>query len=297
MDSPTVYSQSYGKSRVTLSRIHRDGPRHEFVELAVSIALDGDFNASYSEAATSMVVATDTMKNTVYVLASRHGVRSIEEFAQQLARHFLERYSHVNKVNITCEEQPWQRLEFVGQQHNHAFLGNTTERHACEVIASADGSTTMTSGLHGLRVLKTTGSEFRDFFRDEYTTLSDTDDRIFATTIRTHWICRELNVDWTAFRQDIRAAFLDVFANRHSKSVQHTLYEMATEAFRVCPLIDEITIRMPNQHHLLANLTPFGLQNPNEVFVPTSEPYGDIGATIRRNAGDESKRGPAEVKN
>ena len=115
MGSPTVYSQSYGKSRVNLSRIHRDGGRHEFVELAVSIALDGDFNASYSEAATSMIVATDTMKNTVYVLASRHGVRSIEEFAQRLARHFLERYEHVKRVNVTCEEQPWLRQEFIGQ--------------------------------------------------------------------------------------------------------------------------------------------------------------------------------------
>ena len=136
MDSPTVYSQSYGKSKVRLSRIHRDGARHEFIELAVSIALDGDFNASYSEAATSMVVATDTMKNTVYVLASRHGVHSIEEFAQRLARHFLERYSHVNQVDITCEEKPWARMSSTASQHDHAFLGGSSERHVCHVTAA-----------------------------------------------------------------------------------------------------------------------------------------------------------------
>lgn len=287
MLSPTVYAQSYGKSRVALSRIRRDGSRHDFIELVASVALDGDFGASYAEADNSLVVATDTMKNIVYALASRHGVQSIEAFALRLAQQFLDNYSHVKKVTVSCEEYPWTRMDFAGRKHLHAFLGCTTERNVCEIVACADGGTTMSSGLFGLRVLKISGSEFRNFIRDEYTTLPETNDRILATTIQAHWGCRELLSDWTACRQLIRAAFLDVFANRHSKSVQHTLYEMAAEAFRVCPLIDEITIRMPNQHHLLANLAPFGLENPNEVFVPTSEPYGDIGATIRRGTSGE----------
>src|SRR5262249_37093000 len=140
----------------------------------------------------------------------------------------------------------------------------------------------MHSGLIGLQVLKSTGSGFTGYLQDEYTTLKPTEDRIFATMIAATWPCNDLAADWTAVRHSIRAALLDVFANQYSKSVQHTLYEMARPAFDACPLIDEIEIRMPNQHHLLANLEPFGLKSPNEVFVPTSEPFGNIGATIRR---------------
>jgi urate oxidase len=282
MSAPKVVSQSYGKSCVRLSRITRDGARHDFAELTVSIALDGDFNATYEQAARSMIVATDTMKNTVYVLASRLGVRSIEEFSQALATHFLQHYSHVSLVTVKCEEHPWARMQFAGVEHPHAFVGGTTERYVCEYIGRAGGGATLSSGLEGLQVLKTTGSEFTEFLRDEYTTLPDATDRILATSIEASWKCRDLQANWTNARQQIRSAFLDVFANQHSKSVQHTLYEMAKVAFEKCPLVDEISIRMPNQHHLLVNLAPFGLKNPNEVFTPTSAPFGDISATIRR---------------
>jgi urate oxidase len=216
------------------------------------------------------------------VLASRIGVQSIEQFARALATHFLKTYPHVSSASITCEEKPWQRMEFGGKEHNHAFLGGSSERFVCSLRQTADGKTELSSGLHGLEVLKTTGSEFKDFWRDEFTTLPDVDERIFATSITANWPCRDLAADWTTARRKIRTAILDVFANQHSKSVQQTLYEMARAALATCAAIDEISIRMPNQHHLLAHLSPFKLQNPNEVFVPTSAPYGDIRATIRR---------------
>jgi urate oxidase len=281
MKAPIVATQSYGKSQVRVSRIERQGSRHEFAEMTISIDLDGDFGSSYSAADNSNVVPTDTMKNTVYALASRHGIRSAEAFTQLLAHHFLETYSHVNRVTIRCEQIVWSRLDFNGKAHNHAFIGGSSERNTCTLSASRS-QTAMHSGLIGLQVLKSTGSGFTGYLHDEYTTLKPTDDRIFATAIAAQWPCQDLAADWTTTRQSIRAALLDVFANQYSKSVQHTLYEMARAAFAACPLIDEIEIRMPNQHHLLANLEPFGLKNPNEVFVPTSEPFGNIGATIRR---------------
>ncbi|HEX4146861.1 MAG TPA: urate oxidase [Pirellulales bacterium] len=294
MSKPVVYAQSYGKSQVRLSRIFRDGSRHEILDLTVSISLEGDFEAAYAEADCSKIVATDTMKNTVYVLASRHAVRSIEELAQLLARHFLEEYAHVARVRIACEQRPWTRMDFSGQPHDHAFLGTAAERHACDVVTGAGGETTMTSGLTGLPVLKTTGSGFSGFLRDPYTTLPDVADRILATAIEASWPCRQLDADWTLVRQTIRATLLDVFADHDSKSVQHTLYEMGRVALDACELIDEISIHMPNQHHLLANLAPFGLKNPNEVFVPTSEPFGNIRATLRRGAGDGVERAGTE---
>jgi urate oxidase len=290
MHDPVVHSQLYGKSQVRLSRIVREGPRHEIDDLTLSISLDGDFDAAYVEADCSSIVATDTMKNTIYVLASRHGVRSIEEFVQTVAKHFLQQYSHVTEARIACEQHPWTRMDFNGRPHDHAFLGATLERYTCHVVMSSGGDSVMTSGLLGLQVLKTTGSGFSGFLRDQYTTLPNVDDRILATTIEANWPCRQFATDWTQVRQTIRATLLDVFAHHDSKAVQHTLYEMARAVFAACESIDEISIRMPNQHHLLANLAPFGLENPNEVFVPTSEPFGDIRATFRRGDHDATGR-------
>ncbi len=285
MTQPSVVvHQSYGKSNVRLSRIERHGSRHNFIELSIDIQLRGKpFDASYSAADNSLVVATDTMKNTVYALAGRHGVGSIEGFSQQLGRHFLETYRHVDEVGIRSVEKPWARMEFAGHEHDHAFVCGSSERFTCEVTAPRGNPASMTAGLDGLQVLKTTASSFEHFLRDEYTTLPEATDRIFATSISATWPCGDFTKDWSTARQTIRGALLDVFANQYSKSVQHTLYEMAGAALAACSLIDEITITMPNQHHLLANLAPFGLQNPNEVFVPTSEPFGNINATIARD--------------
>ena len=232
---------------------------------------------------TALVVATDTMKNTVYVLAQRQGVASLETFAQSLAAHFLQEYAHVARVDIRGEETIWSRLTSDGRDHPHAFLGGGSERNVCHAAAARD-LLSLRSGLAGLVVLKTTGSGFTGFWRDQYTLLPDTDDRIFATSIEATWPCRDMKADWPQARRAIRSALIDVFAHQPSKSVQHTLYEMARAAFAVCPLVDEIEITMPNQHHLPVNLAPFGLAKADEVFVPTSEPFGRISATIARDA-------------
>ena len=285
---PIVRKQSYGKSQVRVSRIHREGKQHDFIELTVSISLDGDFQSSYSEADNSKVIPTDTMKNTVYVLASRHGIQSIEGFSRLLGQHFLSTYAHVDRVDIHSEGKLWSRMILDGEPHDHAFLGSSTERDLCyyhgrRLPDREELGESMLSSISGLEVLKTTGSGFAGFPRDEYTTLSETDDRIFATSIHAGWNCNDFSVDWSAARQSIRSALLDVFANQYSKSVQHTLYEMGRAALSACPIIDEITINMPNKHHLLVNLAPFGMENANEVFLPTSEPFGNIGATIERS--------------
>lgn len=276
-----LQSQSYGKSRVRLSRITRNGPRHDFIEVSVAIALDGDFSAAYTAGDNRLVIATDTMKNTIYALAHQHGVASIEAFGQRLAQHFLEAYAHVTRASVSLEERPWTRMIVDGREHPHVFTAVAGERHVCEVEATRSGIA-LRSGLRGLQVLKTTGSAFAGFFRDQYTTLKETDDRIFATTIEAHWPCRDLNADWTDARRIIRASLLRVFAERFSPSVQATLFEMAQEAFADCPLLNEISITMPNQHHLLVNLEPLGLTNANVTFVPTEEPHGLISAVVRR---------------
>lgn len=276
-----LQSQSYGKSRVRLSHINRIGTRHEFLEVTTAISLDGDFAAAFTSADNHLVVATDTMKNTVYVLAHEHGVQSIEAFGLRLAQHFLDKYPHVHTARVSLEEKPWQRMEFAGEKHPHSFVAAGDERYNCEISATRT-TTAMTSGLEGLQVLKTTGSGFAKFHRDEYTTLKETGDRIFATTIEATWPCSDLRADWFSSRQKIRSAILKVFAENFSPSVQATLFEMAEAAFAACPLIDEITITMPNQHHLPFDMQPFGKANANVIFVPTDEPHGLISGTVRR---------------
>jgi urate oxidase len=280
---PNVLAHNaYGKSNVRLTKVtrHPDG-RHDLLEVSVDIELQGDFARSYTHGDNSALVATDTMKNTVYVLANEHGVPSIEAFGLRLAQHFLDKYPHVHTARVSLEEKPWGRLQIGGHPHPHSFVAAAGERNCCEINATRT-TTAMQSGLQGLQVLKTTGSGFSNFHRDEYTTLKETDDRIFATTIEATWPCSDLRADWTKARRTIRGAILEIFAGIFSPSVQATLFEMAEAAFAACSLIDEITITMPNQHHLPFNMQPFGKANANVVFVPTDEPHGLISGTVRR---------------
>lgn len=284
---PEVFSQSYGKSQVRVSHVRRDGPRHEFIELNCSIELGGDFDAAYTAADNSLVVPTDTMKNTVYALAGRHGVESLESFCQLLAKHFIAAYAHVDVATVQGEESLWSRMHHDGVPHNHAFQAVNGETSRCEVTATPE-DLMQTAGIAGLKVLKTTGSAFTGYHTDELTTLKPADDRIFATTIDAEWTCSDPSADWQTVRKEVRKQLLAVFANQHSESVQHTLYDMGKAILAACSEINAVSLTMPNQHHLLANLEPFGLDNANSVFVPTNEPYGNISATIGRGEGNST---------
>ncbi len=278
-----ITQQAYGKSNVRLSYITRGEDRHEFIQLNANIYLSGYFDPAYISGDNSLVVPTDTMKNTVYALAKQHGVTSIESFAITLARHFQTKFDHVERARVVIQEQLWKRIDSDGELHGHAFTGGGSEQSTCEVVASAD-AINMKSGIDGLQVLKTTESGFEGFYKDKFTTLPETSDRIFATTILANWPCNILDANWSEVRDRVRAAMLNVFAHHYSPSVQKTLYDMATAAFKACSEIDEISIEMPNQHHILADLKKLDIENSNEVFVPTSEPFGMITATVHRSS-------------
>ncbi|HEY9788185.1 MAG TPA: urate oxidase, partial [Candidatus Obscuribacterales bacterium] len=229
----------------------------------------------------SKVVATDSMKNTVYVLAAENPLSDIESFAKTLCSHFLTQYEHVAEVEVRIEEDLWMRIEHEGREHAHAFVSAGKEKRTT-LVYNDRKALTITSGIEDLVVLKTTASEFWGFIRDRYTTLPEARDRIFATTVQASWPYGKGNQNFNACYENIRNAILNTFARHHSLSVQQTLYEMGEEALKVCPEIDEITIALPNQHRIPFNLSPFGLENKNEIFVPTEEPYGLITGTIRR---------------
>ncbi|MEI7683752.1 MAG: urate oxidase [Planctomycetota bacterium] len=279
--SAKLISNAYGKSLVRLTHVTRHPDRHELKELAVAVQLEGDFAAAYLTGDNRQVVATDSMKNTVYVLAKTLGVADIESFGLALARHFLHEYAHVTRATIRLDEQLWRRIAVEGNDHPHAFVGGGSETRLCTVTATRSG-VSVQSGLDGLLVLKTTDSGFADFYRDRFATLPDTDDRIFATIVAADWTYREASASWDECHRTIRQALLNVFATHKSLGVQQTLFAMGEAALDACAAIDEIRLVMPNKHRIPVNLRPFGLDNPNEVFMPTDEPHGLISGTIRR---------------
>jgi len=282
--SVQIIRQAYGKSRVRLTRVRRLINYHEISEFTVEILLDGDFETAYTHSDNSMVIPTDTVKNTVFALGREWEGDQCEEFALMLANHLIERYPHVHTTHVRIVEHLLQRIEQDGQPHPYAFVGGSKEARTCEVTKSRnkEPSLVIESGIDSLFILKTTESGFSDFHHDEFTTLKNTEDRIFATTLSASWIYDSSEVDFGEGYIACRSILIRESVARFSPSVQATLFEMATAVLVEIPSIKSISLRMPNQHRLLVDLSPFQLDNPNLVFVATDEPHGTISATMCR---------------
>ena len=269
----------YGKSRVRLVKLRRTRETHEIVDLTIDVQLEGEFDTVYTEGDNSACVATDTMKNMVYALARQDPIAHVETFALRLASHFAEKPA-VSRARISAVEHRWDRLAVNGRPHPHAFVQPGGEQWTTVVTRDADG-VQVTSGLTNLVVLKTTDSAFSGFPRDEYTTLPETEDRILATSLTAVWTYRASTADFTS-RERVRTALVETFAAHKSRSMQETLYAMGEAALSASADVAEITLTLPNRHHLVVDLRPFGLDNPNEIFVATDQPFGLIEATVRR---------------
>jgi urate oxidase len=279
--SAVLTHNAYGKSQVRLTKVTRHDGRHDLKELTVAVELEGDFGRSYVHGDNCRIVATDTMKNVVYALARQHALANVEGFGQALAGHFLQHYPPVAAATVRLAEQPWQRMVIDGREHPHAFVGGGSEKRTCTVTLTRQ-ALRVESGLDDLALLKTTDSAFTGFVRDAYTTLPEAGDRIFATLLSASWLYGEAPADWDRCHQLVRQALLETFARHKSLSVQHTLHAMGAAALEACGRVEQISLRMPNRHRLLVNLQPFGLENNNEIFVATEEPYGLITGTLRR---------------
>ena len=272
----------YGKSRVRLSRITRIGDRHEFNEWTVHVMLSGDFEASFTKADNSMVLPTDTMKNTIYYIARGSKATTLEEFAMELGDYFLDQNAHVSTVSIAIEERAWSRMITDGAPEPTTFKLNGPELNTVNAVREKGGKWSVTSGVDGLTILKTTHSEFTGYIKDKLTTLKPATDRIFGTRATIKWDYSTPPADFAQARTNIVAALLKVFADHHSLSVQHTLFDMGKATLEAAPDIARIHLSLPNLHHLLADLSPFGQDNPNHIFVPIDEPHGTIEATVER---------------
>lgn len=276
-----LIQQRYGKAQVRVLKILRDGPMHRIREIEVLAQLAGDFESSYTAGDNSKVVPTDTIKNTVNVLAREHLADDLEHFAALLGKHFLKRYPQVTRSMIEITERGWERLELEGKAHPHAFQAASEARRYARAECAANACE-IAGGIRDLVILKSTGSGFEGYPKCEYTTLPETADRILATSFRATWHFSGAPASYRAAGDQILAAMLKVFAENYSPSAQTTLFQMAEAALEVCAEISHLELAMPNKHCLLLNLAAFGLENKNEVFVPTEEPFGLIEASVSR---------------
>ena len=251
--------------------------------MTVAVTLEGDFADAHEKGDNARVLPTDTMKNTVYALAAEHPLDSIEGFGLDLSRHFLEGAAAPRRVRISVTQHPWERIpKDGGAPHPSAFLRPGLERRTARVARTREGAS-VEAGLEGLVVMKSTGSAFAGFLRDRYTTLKDAHDRIFATSVWARWTYLQTDLAWELLARTVRRTLLETFASHDSASVQHTLHAMGEAILERHPEVGEIELALPNKHHIPVDLTPFGLENRNEIFVATEEPYGDIRATLKRS--------------
>ena len=266
----------YGKSAIRLVKIVRGPNRHDIRDLTVAIALEGDFASSYVAGDNSLVVATDTMKNTVYAFAREHLTGPVEAFGTVLARHFVA-IPQVERATVSIDENPWVRI---GDAPD-AFSRDRSSTRTAVIAATRGGGLTAEAGIADLTVMKTGKSAFAGFPRDEYTTLPDTDDRIMATKLSATWRYGG-PTDFDGSFQAIRRTLLDIFAAHESESVQHSIWIVGRAIVDAHPEVAEVTMTLPNLHHWLADLSPFGQPNDREIFIATTEPHGLIQATVRR---------------
>ncbi|MEV4611190.1 factor-independent urate hydroxylase [Kitasatospora sp. NPDC049258] len=285
----------YGKAENRIVRVYRDSTRHEIKDLNVSVALSGEFDDVHLTGSNANCLPTDTTKNTVYAFAKEYGIESAEAFGITLARHFVDNTPPVHRARIRIEEYTWDRIRtpdssarFIGSEEvGHSFVRNGGEVRTCEI--SYDGeSVQVISGLKELTVMNSTNSEFWGYIKDKYTTLQEAYDRILATQVTARWKYSysgregEAQPNWNRSYTHVRRHMLEAFAETYSYSLQQTLHAMGTRVLNNRAEVDEVRLELPNKHHFLVDLAPFGLKNENEVYYAADRMYGLIEGTVHR---------------
>jgi urate oxidase len=277
-----LQENSYGKSRVRLARIKRHAAGNDFQEWTVEVLLRGDFASCFSDGDNSKILPTDTMKNTVYSVARDSEARCIEDFAKELTEFLLHRNPQVYEADVSVSQKGWEHVDIQGNPHPTTFVQSSGERQTTSVLRRQNGELRIVSGLENLVIMKTANSAFAGYIKDALTTLPESKDRLFGTAVRARWTYSNAGADFPLLRTEIRDALLTVFATHKSESVQHTLYAMAQSVLQSAREVADIELRMPNLHCLLVDLSRFGQDNPNEIFMPIDEPHGYIEARISR---------------
>lgn len=285
MTSIKLGRNKYGKSEVKLFTVQRSNGMHKVRDWEVEPLVAGPFEAMYLDGDNALCLTTDTVRGTVFALAKKNPRETPEEFAIMLAAHFIDTVPQVDQCQVTIKVNQWRRAGVRGEESDHGFVGVSSGRAFTRVLKTGDELPTILSGISGLPVLKTTGSAFDNYFENEYTTgPPPTRDRIMASLVDATWHYSEIDVEFERVASRVQDLLIETFTvHDESESVQHTLWEMGQAVLKEISSIDQITIRMPNRHHIPVDLSPYGLENDNEVYVVTDNPYGLIEATIERS--------------
>jgi len=265
-----LISNTYGKGRVRVMRIKKDGPAQEVREINVKAMLTGGFAAAFTQHDNTAVVSTDTVKNVINIVARENLGLDSEEFCQAVAARFLERYPQVETVTVTGLETKWIRMTINGEPHPHSFTLDKNGQPYSRVF-STRAETKIVSGISGFTFMKSTESGWDHYYKDDYTTIAETRDRMCATAMDASWRWGSKPADYSAANAKILSTMLEVFATTYSESVQDSLYRMGSAALAAVPEIIDISLACPNIHYLLINLQPFGLSNENVVVLCVGE--------------------------
>lgn len=276
-------ASKYGKGRVRVMRLTRDGDVHTPRELDCTVLMKGAFDESWTKGDNTACVATDSVKNIVNVTAARNISLEKEKFAEAVADTFLDKYPHVDEMMVEAKETKWLRHSFDGKPHGHTFILDSNGMGYVKLVKSR-GAKVLQSGLRGFTFMKTTQSGWVDFVEDEYRTLADTTDRIAATAMDATWTWSAEPVDFSEGNAKVLAVLIEVFGTTYSLGVQDSMYRMGEDVLAAIPEIADISFAMPNKHYIPMNLKPFGIEFDGTVFLPTDEPHGQIEATIGRAA-------------
>jgi urate oxidase len=278
----TLGENNYGESRVRLLRVLRQEGRHDIKELTVAIRFQGDFETAHTKGENKKILPADTMKNTVYALARQYPVEAVEDFALHLIEHFLTYNDQVSQVRVEAVEKSWSRIPHGTKPHAFAFMrASSPEKRTATLMGTREGIA-IHAGIQDLEVLKTTKSAFDGFLHDPYTTLKGDRDRILSTALRAEWLYQGDEIEFSPVWHGVRQTLLETFAEHDSNSLQHTLYAMGEAVLATFDRIREIHLLLPEKHFNLVDLSPFGMDNSAEVFLPAEEPQGVIEATLRK---------------
>ncbi|MFI6938282.1 factor-independent urate hydroxylase [Streptomyces sp. NPDC050418] len=292
MSKHVLAQNQYGKAEnriVHVTRKGSDGSWHEIRDLNVSVALRGEFRDVHLTGDNANCLPTDTTKNTVYAFAKEHGISSPEAFGILLAKHFVTSQAPIHEAQIRIEEYAWERISVPTRKEQHSFVRKGQEVRTSQITFSENtGKLQVISGLKDLTVMNSTNSEFHGYIKDKYTTLQEAYDRILATKVTSRWAysaaaAADEEFDWDRSYAKVRSHMLDAFAETYSFSLQQTLTQMADRVLDNCPKVNEVRLNLPNKHHFLVDLEPFGLKNDNEVYFAADRMYGLIEGTIHRD--------------
>jgi len=282
---PVLGENRYGKAEVRVVHVDRSRQPHALSDWNVSVSLAGDMREVHLSGANDQVLPTDTQKNTVYALAQQLGAVEPEVFALALARHFVDRQPGISRARVQLDSYGWNSIG------PHSLVRSGAEVRTVTVVHDEQSGSWVLGGLRELTLLNTTDSEFWGFARDEYTTLVETTDRMLATSVEARWRFRAADCDWAVAYDRARQALLDAFAGTYSYSLQQSLYAMGCRVLAEVPEACEVRLALPNKHHFLVDLSPFGLPNDNEVYLAADRPYGLIEGQVL--AEDAPESGPA----